>query len=68
MHHVVTIPSIADMMTDNVGMEDMSLTQPFPCLDDKVMEVTPTTKKASKDVALVMSWESVSLDPIVGTE
>lgn len=46
-------------------------------VDDEVLEVTPTTKKkgcrsgnysTEEDKALIMAWESVSIDPIAGTD
>lgn len=71
--------SFFDMMNEAVDVDGISLSSGFAYADEEVTEVAPTpaTKKkwarssnysVDEDEALVMAWESVSLDPVVGVD
>ncbi|XP_062232889.1 probable leucine-rich repeat receptor-like protein kinase At5g63930 [Phragmites australis] len=73
----VGVDSFVNMINEAVGIDDMSLTMPYESLDEDLIKIpTPTKKKwarvanysTQEDEALVMAWESVSLDAITGTD
>ena len=75
--------SSMDMMRDDVGTDDISLSMPYEqegyAEQDGLDIPTPNAKKKARharssnyttqeDEALIMAWESVSLDPVKGNE
>ncbi|RLM93817.1 hypothetical protein C2845_PM08G30710 [Panicum miliaceum] len=72
---------LADMLSDTISTEDFSVTMPYEpegYEDESGFEVpTPTAKKVhsrssnyttQEDTALVMAWESITLDAVKGTD
>ncbi|CAO2044919.1 unnamed protein product [Urochloa humidicola] len=70
--------SYSNMMDDSFGIDDISLSNAIPfASNEDVAEVAPTAKKrgarssnysVQEDEALVLAWESVSLDPVIGRD
>jgi len=68
------------MMAGSFNIDDISLSNQFPVASNEdVVEVnpTPTAKKrwarssnysVEEDEALVLAWENVSLDPVIGRD
>ncbi|CAL5065287.1 unnamed protein product [Urochloa decumbens] len=69
------------MMDDSIGIDNISFSGPFPSVDEEADEdvvlVSPLTKKrgqraanysTDEDVALVLAWQSVSLDAVAGAD
>ncbi|CAO2182508.1 unnamed protein product [Urochloa humidicola] len=76
-----SVQSFSDMLDESVGIDNISLSEPFPSVeeeaDEDVVLVSPLTKKrgqraanysSDEDVALVSAWLSVSLDAIAGVD
>ncbi|CAN6299154.1 unnamed protein product [Urochloa humidicola] len=65
------------MMDDSFSIDDVSLPNAIPFTSNEDVEVAPSAKKrwsrssnysVQEDEALVLAWESVSLDPVIGKD
>ncbi|CAL4940200.1 unnamed protein product [Urochloa decumbens] len=76
-----SVQSYSNMLDDSVPIDNISLCEPFPSVDEEADEdvvlVNPLTKKrgqraanysSDEDIALVLAWESVSLDAVAGVD
>lgn len=69
----------SDMMDDAFGIDDISMSNPISLANQDIPEVNATHNAKKKwarsanysvqeDEALVLAWESVSLDPVIGKD